>query len=184
MDDTIFLRLRRLSDVPRWTVVPTIRPQNVAEHSFHVASLALWLGPRHAAVAQGSISMGDVLTAALCHDEFESVSGDIPSPVKKLVCTLPLEEKISAFSATGEIKRIIKICDLLEALVFLKEETHMGNCRIDEIFDYVYSILEPEWVLFEWAPTYGRKPSCHELMSRISNLLDYTAHPVSRACED
>ncbi len=35
--------LRRLSLVPRWSVVPTIQKQNVAEHTFHVLCLAVYL---------------------------------------------------------------------------------------------------------------------------------------------
>lgn len=71
--------LLALSHVPRWAILPMLRHQTVAEHSYRVAVITHWLynqadpGMMHAAM----------VTYALAHDAEEARTGDIPGPAKR-----------------------------------------------------------------------------------------------------
>lgn len=73
------LSLLHLSYVQRWCVAPTLRPQSVAEHSYRVAAISVEickrLGLSHAVLLQCALH-------SLTHDMEESLTGDIPGPVK------------------------------------------------------------------------------------------------------
>jgi len=140
MPDVRYLRwLRRLRVIPRWSVVPVLRQQNVAEHSFHVATLSLWLVSLHGRGAEEKFQL-DVLRYALTHDILEAATGDNPSPSK------PKAE------ANGEdqVKVLVKCADILEALQFAYEEQLMGNSMgMDVIIDHLYNEFVDWWRYFE-----------------------------------
>jgi len=70
----------KLSYVPRWCIVPMIRQQTVADHSWRVAMIAVDLATRLGlAVEQVNI----IALIAIGHDLDEVTTGDIPSPLKE-----------------------------------------------------------------------------------------------------
>ncbi len=179
MENKQLLRLRRLSDVPRWTIIPTIRRQNTAEHSFHVACMALWLADRHQRVHDGSISKGDVLQYAIEHDEYEAISGDIPSTFKRQIRDVygSMELEIKCDPVNPTVANIIKCADYLEALTFLREEMAMGNQRCSAIWTDVQEAFIPHWEQFEWGPLNHDKPSWSGIIMRVTKILNPTSHP-------
>lgn len=117
-------------------MIPTIQKQSVAEHSFHVAHIALWLSEQRE-WDDGSHKY-EILYYALIHDETEAITGDIPSPAGKL--HLPGKSKAyetyfnhGTVSASKEIQQIIKMADCLEALLFCNEEYRLGNRGMEGI---------------------------------------------------
>lgn len=129
MKPELVQELRRLRFVPRWAIVPTIRDQNVAEHSFHVTWLTVvvadWIGVPITA---------DLLLDALIHDHEEAITGDTPSTSKKQHAEdAPLE------------KCIIKVADCLEAWLYMEEERQMGNTCVRKI-SYDIEDKAEEWV--------------------------------------
>src|SRR5215207_3831282 len=72
--------LLNLSTVPRWTIVPHLRPQSVSDHTFRLCVIARELADR-LRVELMSIDYWSMLT----HDGAESRSGDIPTPYKRLL---------------------------------------------------------------------------------------------------
>ena len=102
----------RLSFVPRWSIIKMAKNQSVAEHCFNMSRIIMYLHKK------GLIPDNDVdgyIKEALCHDDDEIFTGDIPSPAKK-----------NNLSCTSDI---VKLADILESLRFFEE-----NC-IDS--DYV-----------------------------------------------
>lgn len=113
-------------DVERWTIIPTIRPQSVAEHSFGVAMIAdafceeLGLG-------RGSAIRQDATRWALWHDVDEIFTGDIPTPMKMQVPKHVMVEAEKLSGANTHIEEcgsslaleIVKLADLVEACRFL-----------------------------------------------------------------
>lgn len=107
--------LRKLRHVPRCVILPAVQPQNVAEHSFHVAYLFLYLCERVYAYKPSMEEMERVLA----HDENESQTGDMPSPCKGL------RDPTSAFDA------VLTVADKIEFLLWCEEEAMVGNRRLN-----------------------------------------------------
>ena len=72
----------RLQYIQRWSLMRNTHPENVAEHSFHVAVLAHALCTIARTVYGRDVPTADVVMAALFHDAAEVLTGDIPTPVK------------------------------------------------------------------------------------------------------
>lgn len=137
--------IRELSFVPRWSIVRTLRTQNVAEHSYYVslytdiiADILEWKGDRAA-----------LLKMALWHDIEETYTADMPGPVKvNFVDKNKLEEytRVENRRRFGELplvevegrersimKAIIKVADLLEETLYLCGEISMGNSTLEGV---------------------------------------------------
>ena len=129
-------RERILAHVPRWVVVPHVRPQSVAEHSFYVALYTdklckmLWWNDLNTSMA---------VSYALRHDMYEVFSGDIPSPAKRILTS---GDTVDAFNShfaksmpadykdgtpTGKIHDVVKLADKLDEFFWLCTETGLGN---------------------------------------------------------
>ncbi|MDH6370509.1 5'-deoxynucleotidase [Paenibacillus sp. PastF-3] len=99
--------LYRLQYIQRWSLMRSTAPENVAEHSFHVALLT------HMLCSIGNIHYGRSLNAeraatmALFHDASEVFTGDIATPVKynnpRLLTSFREMERIAAERLTGMI---------------------------------------------------------------------------------
>ena len=111
-------KLRRLTFVKRWQIVPTIRDQTVADHTFHCLWIAQWLR-----VAYGCrTDLRTLLFYTLTHDMEEAVTGDVPSP--------PEHKETSDWKAAW-----IRLIDRLEEHLFLHEEIELGNAYAARILD-------------------------------------------------
>lgn len=124
LDAVMISHLRRIRYVPRWVIVPTINKQNVAEHSFHVAWLVAWLCNRFKVPVTSKR-----LVMALCHDSYEAITGDVPTPAK----TRKPVPKSSNLNYNID-KLLLKTADSLEALLFIKEEMDMGNNSLLDVY--------------------------------------------------
>jgi hypothetical protein len=113
-----FKRLRA-SHISRWTIVATSRPQSIAEHMYNVAMICQGLCER---LGEDSTRL---TLAALDHDQFEILTGDIPTPTKKqmrlegfepdcLEGANPMVDRLD-----GDEAALLKIADIIEALHFI-----------------------------------------------------------------
>jgi 5'-deoxynucleotidase YfbR-like HD superfamily hydrolase len=122
------------------------RRYSVAEHSWNVANLA-------AALFEKELTT-NLLLACLWHDIPERWCGDIPSPAKYwLNPTLGQEAKKSEkmvagvlniaepFVLQGRAKAILAYCDLLELVLWCKEELDLGNSHVGATFDHALAEL-------------------------------------------
>lgn len=187
------LRLRRLADVPRWAVIPTLRKQSVAEHSFHVVTLCTYIGPMHRAVATEEVSMGRVLQAALTHDEIEAITGDEPAPVKVHTDGVGMEILanqlgINPYKNSTAIKQIVKMADIAEAVIFLREEMAMGNQTVERVYNGLLKHFTARWIDFDYRPRRvteaqlqsgaAWKPSWHKMLADLSDIYEPRLHPA------
>lgn len=121
--------IHRSSEVDRWQIVGTDQRQSVAEHSYLVAMIAL----RYAKLMDMAPEFESRITYyALVHDLPEVLTGDLVAPVKELVDTSQLEQWERSLKVFGqevneheEVKKIVKVADLTEAVVWL--ELHGTN---------------------------------------------------------
>lgn len=127
---------RKAGSVERYHTERTLMRQSVAEHSYHVANIALELA--------GNTASLNLVRAALYHDIAEQYTGDIPAPVKvdwpDLHNALRIIER--AFHEGAEVEcnltpaeqLILKWADALELLYYCIEERLMGNTSLDPVF--------------------------------------------------
>lgn len=151
--------LYRLNTVPRWAIVPTIKTQSVAEHTFNVMWIANWLTQFTAGVDPHKL-----LFDCMVHDADEAFSGDTPSTHKPR----PTDKDIASMSRR---KIVLKVADGLEALVFLAAEEQFGNKRIESVMLDVLNNVDRYCKHFPWRG--GSEPMTaraffHELLHEIN----------------
>ncbi len=146
-----FATIYRLKHIQRWGLKRNTTAENVKEHTFDVCVIAHTLCVIKNTMDHGQIDPGQVVLAALYHDAHESITGDLPTPVKRfnadhlahykaieakaataLVETLP-EPIRDAFdpyvteSMPSEIQSLVKAADIISAYVKCQEEIQAGN---------------------------------------------------------
>lgn len=153
---TFLAILSRLKYIDRWALMRNARPENLAEHSLEVALIA------HTLATLGNVRHNrhlDANTAAvlgLFHDASETLTGDMPTPVKyangqirdaykdvessaaeQLLETLPADLRSSYAPLLNPahtednhyLLRLVKAADKLSALIKCLEEAQAGNAE-------------------------------------------------------
>jgi len=131
------------SEVVRYHTVHTLQRETVGHHSHGVAMLCVILDPY--------CSVG-LLRAALLHDLAEHVTGDIPSPAKRIygigaqVSDLEHDLLFKADMAmpwlAGYEDRTLKLADLAQGALFCARELSLGNSKMRAVFDRYMSYAE------------------------------------------
>lgn len=138
--ETIHLGLRdvyRATDVKRWGLVKTARPQSVAEHSYQVAMIATRLCQLYKV---GEATTCKAVWYALTHDLPEVLTGDIATPFKDLLGPgvreqiQQFEDRIRVMGApvheeAADVRMIVKLADILEAIAFLHQNALTDHGR-------------------------------------------------------
>lgn len=170
------LRLqRRLQHVPRWAIVPKIKQQTVAEHSYGVMSLVLWMFEE----ARGngtSVSVDfeiETIKHAIKHDQYEAVTGDTPSTAKQQGA-VALREPDTGPVPTWAIK-LVHLADITEALLFCRDEIDMGNKTMQPVYEELYSRVMHEYQSNPWAAWLGL--SFTEYVTTVTHVTRPSSHP-------
>lgn len=170
-------RLRRLATVPRWTVVPTIKAQSVAEHSFQVAVIALWVARYHNTLYNGSADE-QIMYYALIHEELESWYSDLPSPARAqhMPNKHSFEEKggFGQTPANNDVKIVLKVADMLEAYLFAKEECDFGSKYMEAIIEDIHQKLLTTLKEFPFCDTEDK----FSFITQFMQCFDISIHPV------
>ena len=179
-----FAFLGRMRFIKRWSLMRSVREENIMEHSQQVAVIT------HALVLIGKKYYGktyDVEKAvfyAQYHEVGEVVTGDLPTPIKyfnpeiktaykaieknacdKLLSQLPeeLSEEYRKYvfpDETSEEYKIVKVADRLAAYLKCVEEITAGNSEFKKAKKSILSdiksrnIPEADFYLKEFAPAY------------------------------
>lgn len=118
----------RLMQVKRYPICHVNRDQSVAEHSYNVMLIAMDLAKE----TKDRDVIEEVMNYAMVHDIEEVYTGDIPSSFKRQLraeCpeVAPLLDGLK--STPGEVRSIVKLADLLEAMYYIRE---FGGSRLAE----------------------------------------------------
>lgn len=122
--------------VKRYHTLTTLHTQNVAEHSFGVAWLVWWLSDSRPST--------ELLMAALGHDLAEHITGDLPAPAKR---SLGISAQFTAYEdeimgkagfpaywLTVDEKRVLKMADTADLMLFCLREMSLGNRQMRKVF--------------------------------------------------
>ena len=80
----IFAYVERMKYIRRWALMRSLREENDMEHSFQVAYVAHALAIIRNEYFDGGADIGRVLEIAMYHDLSETITGDMPTPVKHI----------------------------------------------------------------------------------------------------
>lgn len=139
---------RDLAHVPRWGILRRIRTQSVVEHSYFVAVYCIELVKLLEIEATAS-ELAQLIHTALVHDVPEIWTGDIPGPAKRVLGldAGPLEAKRmseilpqhsiahSRIELSPLLRQILKVADYLEAVLYLCDESQLGNRSVGTLGD-------------------------------------------------
>lgn len=126
----VTLSLRAAGNVRRWHTWPMLREQTNAHHSWNVARILLTYFPSYA-------TSGALVYWALMHDVGEVASGDVPHPAKRHGA-LGMHVRAAEEEAREDLGialpglhddefLVARLCDLMEAVEFARDEIRMGN---------------------------------------------------------
>ncbi|MGI5892366.1 MAG: 5'-deoxynucleotidase [Bacillota bacterium] len=145
-----FAYIARMKLIKRWSLMRSVIPENIQEHSLQVAIIAHALAIINNKYFANDVDAKEVAVLALYHDVGEVIVGDLPTPVKyynpqiksaygeieeiakqKLLSLLPpdLQEEYKAIFSPpeGKARILIKVADKISAYIKCIEEISAGN---------------------------------------------------------
>lgn len=164
-----FAYIARLRWIRRWGLMRNAIEENVATHSWEVATLAHALALIRNHKFAGAVNVDRVAAAALYHDASEVITGDLPTPVKyhskvmreafadiehkaeaELLALLP-ESLRPAFAPylqesllQPEERELIKAADRLSAWLKCQAEIRAGNREFEPAAAQIHQRLQAE----------------------------------------
>ena len=185
MKSHFFAYISRMRFIQRWALMRNTAPENVQEHSHQVAVLshALALIRREILGLEGP-DPDKCAVAALYHDVTETLTGDMPTPIKyynpqikaaykqveriageRLLEMLPqeLREHYSSYILEDDaaIDSVVKAADKLSAYIKCVEEQKAGNTEFESAAVQTMAAMkamerpELDWFIRECLPAYS-----------------------------
>ena len=133
-------RLYRLSYITRYSVVPRIKDESVAEHSFYVASLVIKLHDDY------DFHIGRAVTMAVIHDWTEAWTDDITIATKREFPEIADAVKLAEYAVANKkfslvVKdhwadhslgnsveaKIVSMADVIQCMQYTSHEIKLGN---------------------------------------------------------
>lgn len=179
-----FAFINRMKYIKRWSLMRSVKEENIMEHSQQVAVIAHALALIKNKTFGGNVDVNKTVLLAQYHEVGEVITGDLPTPIKyfnpeiktaykdlenvaseRILKTLPEElqgeyrEYILPDVSTEEYK-IVKYADRLAAYLKCVEEVKAGNSEFKKAKTTIGNELKncgaPEvaYYLKEFAPAY------------------------------
>jgi 5'-deoxynucleotidase YfbR-like HD superfamily hydrolase len=160
-----YMQMNNLAHIKRYSVIPRIHEESIAEHSFFVASIVLKLADEY------EFKIGHAVSLAIIHDWTESYTDDITVLTKRAYPEIgravdKAEKRIAKkeFSLmvlelwkeykdmTSPEALIVKYADTLQVIQYAQAEVNMGNKTYMQsvVNDAAYRCFELERQLNEY----------------------------------
>lgn len=185
MANEFYALMGRMRNITRWSLMRNTFSENIQEHSHQVAMLAHGLALiRREVLKLDGPDPDQCAVAALYHDASETLTGDMPTPIKyynpeiraaykqvekiagqRLLEMLP--EQVRPFYAPyllendPEVERIVKAADKLSAYIKCVEEQKGGNMEFESAASQTMASMkemempELEWFIRECLPAFS-----------------------------
>lgn len=186
----MYKQVCKLSNVKRFAALKLDREYSGADHSYRVAMLGMLIVDEYNSQnPKKPINCEEVLRKALLHDLEESITGDIPTPVKQeqgmrdmlrivsekimneqiLDDELPMKKlylKLWKEDKDNETGEVITIADKLEALLSAAYELKRGNKDLQKAFNNIRTWFNSE----EAIVLLNKFPLCKELLATADEV--------------
>ena len=179
-----FAFLNRMKYIKRWSLMRSVRSENIMEHSQQVAVIAHALALINNKIYGGNIDVNKVVLFAQYHEVGEVISGDLPTPIKyfnpeiktaykdleknasvRLLGMLPeeLQDEYKEYvlpDEDSEEYKLVKYADRLAAYFKCVEEVRAGNSEFKKAKTSIGAELKAvknpavAYYLKEFAPAY------------------------------
>lgn len=179
-----FAFLNRMKYIRRWSLMRSVREENIMEHSQQVSVIAHALALINNKILGGTVDVNKTVLLAQYHEVGEVITGDLPTPIKyfnpeiknaykdlekgaseKLLNMLPetLKEEYREYILPDEETyeyKLVKAADRLSAYLKCVEEVKAGNSEFKKAKTSIGSELknsklkEVEYYLKEFAPAF------------------------------
>ena len=179
-----FAFLSRMKHIKRWSLMRSVREENIMEHSQQVAVIAHALALVSNKYFGGNVNVEKTVLLAQYHETGEVITGDLPTPIKyfnpeirdaykdleknacvKILDMLPEDlrddyrEYVIQDESTEE-RRLVKLADRLAAYLKWVEEITAGNSEFKKAKATIEKELknarrpEVDYFLKEFAPAF------------------------------
>lgn len=179
-----FAYLDRMKYIKRWSLMRSIREENIMEHSQQVAVIAHALCLINNKIFGGNANVTDTVLLAQYHEVGEVITGDLPTPIKyfnpeiktaykdlekksckRILNMLPTElkseyEKYVIPNEESLEYKLVKSADKLSAYLKCVEEVKAGNSEFKKAKESIYKeiknlgIKEVDYYLKHFVPAY------------------------------
>lgn len=179
-----FAFLSRMKYIKRWSLMRSVREENIMEHTLEVSLIAHALAVIKNKSFNGNVNVEKVVLLAQYHEVGEVITGDLPTPIKyfnpeikkaykeiekgaceKILDMLPemLKSDYSEYvlpDENSEEYKIVKCADRLSAYLKCVEEIKAGNGEFKKAKKSILGELkslkreEVDYYLNEFAPAY------------------------------
>jgi len=159
----------RTGHVTRWQIVRTARQQTLAEHLYLVTMLSLEIAEL---INLGPLPDNEkikLMNWSLNHDVPEVITGDVATPMKKMIKSKCDEDPFDALdrqmsevysnakdAISGTyIEAVVKLADIMDGIIFLDTEgmgdhaSYVGASLMDTLGKNVQS-AKLEWPIHDW----------------------------------
>lgn len=155
---TTIKKIRQLNNIQRCQLYSTLKPTSVAEHSYHVGVLSMFI--YHELKNTYDINFEKLISMALTHDIEEVILSDIPYTIKKhieselqhILKKSVYDEFFNApdwfikyiiYPDDGSIEyKILKLADMVELVYYCMGEFALGNKTQQPMFNRAISIAQ------------------------------------------
>lgn len=179
-----FAFLSRMKHIKRWSLMRSVREENIMEHSQQVAVMAHALALVSNKYFGGNVNVEKTVLLAQYHETGEVITGDLPTPIKyfnpeirdaykdleknacvKILDMLPedLRDDYREYviqDENTEERRLVKLADRLAAYLKCVEEIKAGNSEFKKAKATIEKELknarrpEVDYFLKEFAPAF------------------------------
>lgn len=175
MHNEFFAFVSRMKYINRWGLMRNTAQENLKEHAQSVAMIAHALGVINNVYFGGDVDPDRLASIALYHDAEETITGDMPTPVKYFSKTLrdaysevetqaretllsmlpdemaPVYRSLLCCESERE-RRLVKAADVLDAYIKCVEEIKSGNAEFAQAgartLEKVHGLACPEAEVF------------------------------------
>ncbi len=177
-----FAYLFRMKYIKRWSLMRSVREENIMEHSLQVSVIAHALALIKNKMFNGMVNVEKTVLLAQYHEVGEVITGDLPTPIKyfnpeiknaykdleknacqKILKMLPeeMQKEYSEYilpDENSEEYKIVKSADRLSAYLKCVEEVKAGNAEFKKAKASILNDLkklnrkEVDYYLKEFAP--------------------------------